>query len=181
MSACLYFLFQSLCFISHFLLCSTSLRFALIVFFLVVSPLSKSPCHISSLLSSIYICLFLPCPSFTSHSPLASFIPFFLGFPLCFFSISLLPLQLTPSFSFLANHYSFSFVSSDAACPFPWAEPPLRPPSSAHPSLLCLSHCTAPVAGWGGRLGASMLLLLLQTLCWDVMLLVCCRRVCVCV
>lgn len=37
-------------------------------FFSVILPHSKSPCHISSLLSSIYICLFLPCPSFTSHS-----------------------------------------------------------------------------------------------------------------
>lgn len=77
-------------------------------------PLSKSPCHLSSLGSSIYICLFLPCPSLTSHS-------LSLCFPPVLFSLSLL---LSPHLSplslslFLANHYSFSFVSSDAAALF---------------------------------------------------------------
>lgn len=78
-------------------------------------------------------------------------------------------------FLFLANHYSFSFVSSDAAALFCRLKP--LSPSFLTPCSSFLSRCAAPVAGWGGRLGAS----LLQTLCWDVMLMVVLPMfVCVC-
>lgn len=95
--------------------------------FLSFCTLSKSPCHLSSLLSSIYICLFLPCPSLTSHSPFPSFICFLPVFPLCF-SLSLpcsLAIPTLSVFLFLANHYSFSFVSSEAL--FCKTNPPLPP------------------------------------------------------
>jgi len=151
-------------------------------------PFSKSPCHLSSLLSSIYICLFLPCPSLTSlHSSLS--VSFTLFFPCALFSLSLsLALCLfftTPTLSvvlFLANHHSFSFVSSDAAALFCKLNPSLSLSSPHPPSLTLhssLSHSAVPVAGWGGWLGASVLL---QTHCWAVMVVLCvCVCLCVCV
>lgn len=152
------FFIHTVCELSHFSFVFALLPSILLSLFLFFPlfrsfcPLSKSPCHLSSLLSSIYICLFLPCPSLTSHSPFPSFICFLPVFPLCF-SLSLscsLAIPTLSVFLFLANHYSFSFVSSEAL--FCKMNPPFLPLS-----LLALpfhSHSAVSVAGWGGRLGA---------------------------
>lgn len=175
MSAPLHF-FHPYCmsaFSFFFCLCSTSLHLALIVSFFPLfrsfCPLSKSPCHLSSLLSSIYICLFLPCPSLTSHSPFPSFICFLPVFPLCF-SLSLscsLAIPTLSVFLFLANHYSFSFVSSEAL--FCKMNPP--PPSSLSPCLRSLFILIVLFQWQGGAAGLAPHYCCRH--CWAMMVVVC--------
>lgn len=136
-----------------------------LVFFLLFQsfwPFSKSPCQLSSLLSSIYICLFLPCPSLTSHSILSFLLSLSLRFPLCF-SLSLSCSLTAPTlfvFLFLANHYSFSFVSSDAAALFCKLNPSSSlssPPSASTRALFSFSSlCSSSRVGWAAwRLSAA--------------------------
>ena len=122
--------------------------------FSLFCPLSKSPCHLSSLDSSIYICLFLPRPSLTSHC-LSLLRSLSLCFSPCAFLLSLsLSLSLALSlaapilfvFLFLANHYSFSFVSTDAAALFCKPSPASLNPRSLF-SLIALFQWQGGAAG----------------------------------
>lgn len=155
---------------SHCLLCP-SLDLTLIMFFSFFlyfhsfCPFLSHPVkypHCSHLSIYAYFCHVLRSP--LTVLPIPSFLP---CFPCASLHLSH-SAQTHSVFHSQANHYSLSFVSSDAAALCCKLNPS---PSFAHPVLLFLSHSAFPAAGWGGRLGA---LLLPQTLCWAAMLLLCC-------
>lgn len=144
--------------LSIFPLCSTSVHSALIVFFLLFQsfcPFSKSPCQLSSLLSSIYICLFLPCPSLTSHSLFPFFFLFSSVFPCAFLSLSLAlsPPQLSLSFSSWQIIILF-LLSAVMLLPFSASWTPLRlspPPSVSTRALFSFSQrCSSGRVGRPG-------------------------------
>lgn len=132
------------------LLPSILLSLSFFLLFQSFCPFSKSPCQLSSLLSSIYICLFLPCPSLTSPSLPPSFFLFPSIFP-CAFSLSRsLTAPTLFVFVFLANHYSFSFVSSDAAALSASRNPSFCSPTP-RPNPLRLSFSSRCSSGRVGR------------------------------